>query len=245
MTLLNICFVSLLSVTALFVSVKIIGNRQMSELNMFDYINGITIGSIAAEMATSLEGDFLKPLTAMAVYTAVVFIISVLNSKSIRVRRFVSGKCIALIYNGKFLPDNFKKGKVDLSEFLNQCRVQGYFNVGDIAYAFLEENGKISILPKTGSRPLMPKDLNTIGKDKGSPDNLSEASPYTTLIMDGQILQENLHHSGKDKTWLERKLSELKIGNIRDVFFAACDKSGDFIAFKRREDKGEGNDIFQ
>lgn len=242
MALLNVCLVSLLSVTALFVSVKIIGNRQMSELNMFDYINGITIGSIAAEMATSLEGDFLKPLTAMAVYTAVVFLISVLNSKSIKARRFISGKCIALIYNGKFLPDNFKKGKIDLSEFLNQCRVQGFFSVGDIAYAFLEENGKISILPKTGSRPLMPKDLNTIGK---APDKLSEASPYISLIMDGQILKENLIHSGRDEVWLEKKLSEQKIGNIRDVFFAACDQSGDFIAFRRKEDKGELNDIFQ
>lgn len=245
MALLNVCLVSLLSVAALFVSVKIIGNRQMSELNMFDYINGITIGSIAAEMATSLEGDFLKPLTAMAVYTAVVFTISVLNSKSIRARRFISGKCIALIYNGKFLPDNFKKGKVDLSEFLNQCRVQGFFSVGDIAYAFLEENGKISILPKTGSRPLMPKDLKTIGKEPDRADKLSQASPYTSLIMDGHILKENLVHSGKDELWLERKLSEQKIGNIRDVFFAACDQNGGFIAFRRKEDKGEGNDIFQ
>lgn len=241
MAILNIAAVSLFSLIAMFISVKIIGNRQMSELNMFDYINGITIGSIAAEMATSLEGDFLKPLTAMAVYTAAGYFITVLTSKSIRVRRFVSGRSLALIYNGKFLPENFKKSKVDLSEFLNQCRVQGYFNVGDIGYAFLEENGKISVLPKSTARPATPGDIGNIIHQNA----VAEESPFVTLIADGHILYENLRLSGRDEKWLERKLSEQGIGSVNDVFFAAADTSGTFLAFRCEKKKGEGNDIFQ
>lgn len=241
MAILNVAAVSLFSLIAMFVSVKIIGNRQMSELNMFDYINGITIGSIAAEMATSLEGDFLKPLTAMAVYTAAGCFITVLTSKSVKMRRFISGRSLPLIYNGKFLPGNFKKSKVDLSEFLNQCRVQGYFNVGDIGYAFLEENGKISVLPKASARPATPEDIGSIMHQNAVP----EESPFMTLISDGHILYENLKLSGFDEKWLTRKLSEQKIGAVKDVFFAAADSSGTFLAFRREKKNGEGNDMFQ
>ncbi len=241
MAILNVAAVSLFSLIAMFVSVKVIGNRQMSELNMFDYINGITIGSIAAEMATSLEGDFLKPLTAMAVYTAAGCFITVLTSKSVKMRRFISGRSLPLIYNGKFLPGNFKKSKVDLSEFLNQCRVQGYFNVGDIGYAFLEENGKISVLPKASARPATPEDIGNIMHQSAVP----EESPFMTLISDGHILYENLKLSGFDEKWLTRKLSEQKIGAVKDVFFAAADTSGTFLAFRREKKNGEGNDMFQ
>lgn len=238
MTLLNICLVSLFSLASMFVSVKIIGNRQMSELNMFDYINGITIGSIAAEMATSLEGDFLKPLTAMAVYTAAVYLISVVNSKSLRARRIIGGRSLALIYNGKFLPENFKKTKVDLSEFLNQCRVQGFFDVNDIAYAFLEENGKISVLPKESSRPL------TVGDIKGGITE-TEASPNISLILDGHLLTENLRLTGRDYAWLTHMLAEQKISSVSDVFYASVNASGTFTVFRKKRAEHSGNDIFK
>ena len=96
MDLLNIALTSIGSIIVLFLLTKLIGNRQMSELNMFDYINGITIGSIAAEMATSLEGDFLKPLLAMIIYGVVTVLISILANKNIKLRRFFNGKTLIL-----------------------------------------------------------------------------------------------------------------------------------------------------
>ena len=76
MELLKICLSSFISLISLFVFMKILGNRQMSQLSMFDYVNGITIGSIAAEMATSLKDDFMKPLVAMLVYTVLMYLMS-------------------------------------------------------------------------------------------------------------------------------------------------------------------------
>lgn len=240
MTVLNIFLSSVFSLLAMFISVKIIGNRQMSELNMYDYINGITIGSIAAEMATALEEDILKPLVAMAVYTLFVFLTSVVTSRFVKIRRFISGKSLMLIDNGKFLPENFKKCKLDLSEFLNQCRVQGYFDPSGIAYAFMEANGRLSFLPKSTERPLTFSDLATV--NSGEP--LKSASPFITLISDGKILTENLSSCKKDVAWLRSKLSDFKIKSERDVFFACVDKSGTFMAF-RREKATNNNDIFQ
>ena len=96
MDLLNVALTSIASIIVLFLLTKLIGNRQMSELNMFDYINGITIGSIAAEMATSLEADFLKPLLAMVIYGVVTVLISIIANKSIKLRRFLNGKTLVL-----------------------------------------------------------------------------------------------------------------------------------------------------
>lgn len=89
--LLNVALTSIGSIVALFLLTKLMGNKQMSELNMFDYITGITIGSIAAEMATALESDFAKPLLSMVIYALTATVISLVASGSIRARRLING----------------------------------------------------------------------------------------------------------------------------------------------------------
>lgn len=127
MDLLKIVALSLGSVIFLFILTKLMGNKEMSQLSMFDYIIGITIGSIAAEMATALESDFMQPLVAMAVYAVVAIIISILSYKSLKFRRISSGDCLILLDNGEIYRDNFKKAKLDLNEFLMQCRINRIF----------------------------------------------------------------------------------------------------------------------
>ena len=85
---------------------RLMGYRQMSQLSMFDYINGITIGSIAAEMATSLEDSVMPPVVAMIVYALVAILLSTLSEKSIILRRFIVGKSIILLNNGKLYYKN-------------------------------------------------------------------------------------------------------------------------------------------
>lgn len=127
MDLLKIVALSFGSVIFLFILTKLMGNKEMSQLSMFDYIIGITIGSIAAEMSTALENDFMQPVIAMAVYAVVSIVISILSYKSIKVRRIVSGNSLILFDNGELYRDNLKKAKLDLNEFLMQCRTSRIF----------------------------------------------------------------------------------------------------------------------
>ena len=124
------------SIVVLFIATKLMGNRQMSQLSMFDYVCGITIGSIAAEMATAQE-DILKPLLAILVYAAVTVLISLATSKSLRARRALSGKSLLLFSHGKFYRANLKNAHIDLSEFLMQCRVNGFFDLNDLQAVLL------------------------------------------------------------------------------------------------------------
>ena len=167
MDILKVIMTSLLSVAALFILTKLMGNRQMSQLSMFDYINGITIGSIAAEMATALEKDFWLPLTAMVVYAASVVFITFITSKSLRLRRFFTGRTVVLFINGRFRREDMKRAQVDISEFLTQCRINGCFDVSELECALLEPNGRMSFLMKADSRPQKPADTGLTPPDDG------------------------------------------------------------------------------
>lgn len=214
MDLLKICFSSFFSLISIFILMKILGSRQMSQLSMFDYVNGITVGSIAAEMATSLEGDFLKPLVAMIVYTLLMYFLSLTCSKSINARKIINGTSFVLYRNGKLIEENFKKSKLDINEFLTQCRINGYFNLADLDTAILETNGNISFIAVSQKRPVTPEDLNL------SPE---QEKPVFNVIIDGKIIYDNLKASGNDEKWLTNNLKAQKQNNISKIFLATCD----------------------
>lgn len=140
--ILKIILLSVFSEIILFILSKIMGNKEMSQLTMFDYIIGITIGSIAAEMATSLENNFMEPFIAMTVYALISLAISIACYKSIKFRRLIYGNSLILLDNGELYKKNFKTAKLDINEFLQQCRTNGYFNINDIQTAILESNRK-------------------------------------------------------------------------------------------------------
>lgn len=235
MVYLRVVLTSIFSIAALFVSAKCIGNKQMSELNMFDYINGITIGSIAAEMASDIEHNPFIPFTAIVIYTICVVVFNYTSQKSIKLRRFLYGRSLVLMNNGKIYRDNFKTAGLELSEFLSQCRTLGYFNPDDIQTAILEENGKISVLPKAEKRPLCMEDLNMPAKKE-------EAA--VTVISDGQILYENLKAAGQNEEWLMQKIKNQGFKHPDEIFLATCDNNNKLTVFKRTSEAPK-NDITQ
>lgn len=235
MYLLRIASTSFASIIVLFLLTKIMGNKQISQFNMFDYINSITIGSIAAEMATDEVPDFFDPLIAMVVYTVVVVIIAYLTNKSLAMRRFFTGKSLILYNNGTLYRQNFAKSKLDINEFLMECRLAGYFDLSQIQTAIIEENGKISFLPKAGDRPATPTDLNLSPK---------QDKVLYSLILDGEILYKNLSAIGKDENWLKKQLSLNKTKNIEEIFLAVCDEYDNFTVYKANNEDNK-KDIFQ
>ena len=188
MEIIKVILTSVLSVVALFVITKVMGHKQMSQLDFFGYITGITIGSIAAELATELEKPW-KPLVAMAVYGVVTLMLTLITSKVPKMRKFINGTPTIIMNDGKLYRKNMKKAKLDLSEFMVMCRQEGYFNLSDIQTAVFEFNGRLTVFPKTTKRPLTPEDMNLIPP----PEHIN-----TEVIMDGRIMGENLKRMGRD-----------------------------------------------
>lgn len=212
--ILKIIVLSFSSIIVLFILTKLMGNREISQLSMFDYVVGITIGSIAAEMATSLENSFLEPLVAMVVYAIITLLISFVNTNSLNARKIITGKSSIIFDNGKFNLKNLKKSKFDINEFLMQCRINGYFNLNDIQTAILEPNGKLSFLPISLKRPSTPEDLNLSPKQEMVTIN---------LIIDEKILDLNLKQLGVDNAWLMKKLNEQGFSSTKNILLATYD----------------------
>ena len=220
--LLTLFLTTLGSFGALFLAAKLIGHKQIAQLDFFDYITGITIGSIAAEMATELEEPW-KPLFAMLLYGGITLLLSVASNKFPRARRYFYGTSIILMDAGVLYRGNLKKAKLDLNEFIVLCRQQGYFDLTGIQTAIFEYNGRLTILPVSTQRPATPADLNLAPEQE---------SLYTELIMDGRILEDNLKKLGLNLTWLDRQLKQRHLSSARDAFLAVCNKNRKLIIFE-------------
>ena len=222
-----------ISLTVLFLLAKLMGNKQMSELNMFDYINGITIGSIAAELATGEFTDIYDGVMAMVIYSLIAIMLTFLSQKSLFLRRFITGKSIIIYDNGKFYNKNLSTAKIDINEILVMCRSKGYFNFDEIQTVILESNGQLSILPKDKNRPLTPDDMKI---------TVLQSGVEAVVIQDGKVLERNLKATGNNIEWLKKELKKQNI-KTREVFIAFCDNNNTLKVHKKVK-SNPTNDIF-
>lgn len=227
MSFITLCLTALGSFGVLFLVAKFIGHKQIAQLDFFDYITGITIGSIAAEMATELEEPW-KPLVAMVIYGGVTLLLSVISNKFPRTRKYLNGTPTILMDHGKLYYENLKKAKLDLSEFMVMCRQQGYFDLTSIQTAVFEYNGKLTILPVSSQRPATPKDMDLCPEQE---------LLFTELIMDGRILEDNLKRMGLDLTWLNKQLKQHRVHSPQDVVLAVCDPNHKFVVYKKNSSR--------
>ena len=224
MDVIRVMLTSALSAAALFFLAKVMGHKQMSQLGLFDYITGITIGSIAAELATELERPW-KPLFAMLVYGVITVLLTFFTDKLPKMRKWVNGTPTIVLSDGKLYRENMKKAKLDLSEFLVMCRQEGYFDLNDIQTAVFEYNGRLSLLPKATKRPVTPTDMNLVPP----PEKIC-----CEVIMDGKILHENLQRMGLDLPWLKHKLRVQGYQTAKEIFLGICDAQKQLTLFEKK-----------
>lgn len=235
MEILQVILTAAASVIALFLLTKLMGNKQVSQLSMFDYIIGISIGSIAAEGATDLENPE-HTLAAMIVYALIAWLVSVVTGKSTWMRKVILGRPLILFDKGKFYRRNFKKARIDLSDFLTQCRNQGYFDLSQMRTVVFEYNGSLSILPMEQDRPLTPADLQ---------QNPQQQEVLINVILDGVVNIENLKRTGNDLTWLTRQLHAQKFHSEQEVFLGMVNVTDNTLLAFEAEQEGGSADPFE
>lgn len=186
----------------------------MSQLSMYDYIVGITIGSVVAEISTNLEADFLLGIIVMVVFSLISLLVTFLTCKSIRFRRFVTGGSTVLIEDGKIIMDGLKKAKIDINDLLQEARINNYFDISKVEYALMESNGKISFLLKSKYNNVTPSDMKLKVDYEGLCSN---------LVLDGVIMKNNLKIINKDEKWLKTRLEKLGYKDVSKLLLVSCD----------------------
>lgn len=213
---LNICFRTILVLIILFFITKMMGKKQISELNFFDYVVGITIGSIAADISLDIEKNMIAGIAALFIYGFISYIISFISIKSILARRFFIGVPTVLVEKGKIIESGLKKSKIDVNDLLMEARENGYFNLDEIDYALMEVNGNISFLPKEKEKPVTKKDM----KIKCSNEGLT-----VNAIIDSKYMVNNMKAINKDKEWLDHELKVNGYDNYDNILLATIDNN--------------------
>lgn len=224
---------SLVSIVVLFLITELMGKKQLGQLNMFDYIIGITIGSLAASLSIDESIDYVYGVVSIVIYGASAALISFLTTKSIILRRFFSGKPSVIMNDGNIHYDNLKKSKLDISDLLQLARQNGYFDLSQIRYCVLEPSGKVSFLPKAKYTPVTPNDMKL---------KVSENGLCSNLVMDGHLMEGNIKSIGKDNSWVVGRLEKMGYSDISQLLLVICDNKEQLTVYTK--DNGVDVKIF-
>lgn len=214
---LDIAVRSVLFVVVLFFMTKLVGKKQIAQLSFFEYVTGITIGSIAAESIMGLDGKIINGLIAMIIVAAIPLIVGLISLKSKKFRDFTEGKGTIFIKDGKVMEDNLKKERITADELLQLLRMKDVFQVSEVEFAVLEPTGDLSVMLKKENQPLTPKDLDM---------KVASIKEPQTVIMDGKILDEPLATIGYSRGWLKTELEKLGV-TVENVFLGQVNSYGE------------------
>lgn len=208
---------SIISFFALIFFIRLIGKQQVAQLTFFDYVVGITIGSIASTLSVQVNENTMATLIGMGIWTILAILIAFLSMHNVWIRKVISGEATVVIENGKILENNLKRIRIPIDELISELRTQGVFSISDVEFAMFEPGGKISIQKKSQKQPLTPGDLNIPTQYDGLPTN---------LIMDGTILSDALRSLNLTKAWLQHQLNKQNLQNINEISLAQLDTKG-------------------
>lgn len=227
MEILDVTLRALISLVTLFLVTKLLGKKQVSQLSLFDYVIGISIGNFAAEMTTDLQIPYANGIVSVLIFGVVAYLVSYATMKSIKLRRFFMGTPTLLIQDGKILIKNMRKVKFDVNDLLEECRSNGYFDISQIEYALMEANGKLSILPKGEYLPVTIKDMNLKPEKQGLCAN---------VIIDGKVMKNNLLNVGKDEKWLSKELKVKGYKSLDSILLATLDNNEKLVIYEKNSD---------
>ncbi len=209
MDIYHVMWRSIVLVLLLFAVTKLTGKRQIAQLSFFEYVTGITIGGIAAEMSTGLEKSFWHGATAIFIWGIIPLLAGIATLKSRKIREWIEGKPTVIIQNGHIIEQNLAKEKYSTDELLELLRMKGIFQLSDVEYALIETNGALNALLKKGKRPIRYDGDET------------EKEPHV-VILEGNIQFEALAKAKQTPSWLQTELQKRKV-KIEQVFIAQAD----------------------
>lgn len=212
------------------ITMRIMGKRQIGQLQPFELAIAIMISELAAVPMQNTGIPLINGIIPILTLLIAQLVMSFLTLKSIRARALICGKPSILIENGKISEKELRREMYTLNDLLEQLRIKNITNVSDVEFAILETNGQLSVIPKSQKRPLNPQDMNL----QTSYEGLS-----LDVIIDGHIITKNLERAKLDKAWLGREINRLGYSRPEDILFASLDSDGS-LYIQAKSDGKEG-----
>lgn len=225
---------AIISFFTLLIFTKILGKEQISQLTFFDYILGITIGSIASEATVDLSSRAWPHFVGLLSWAVLAYLMQCITLKWRYAAKVIEGEPTIIIMNGKIMENVLRKMKFRVSDILVLLRGQGVFDLNEVDYAILEPNGSLSVLKKAEYLPLTPKDMNI---------QVQQTGISTELVYDGVLIEENLRQMNKDKKWLMNQLKKHGIKDVSEAFLVTLNDAGSLYVDKYKDNMKKIKDI--
>ena len=216
--ILNISMRSTLIVVVLLILTRLLGKKQMSQLTYFNYITGVTMGSVAGDFISEVNMPVVDALASLIAICILTELNSFIVLKSTSYRKVMDGDDIILIKKGKIIKPALKSCRMGVNILLMLLRQSNTFSVEEVEYAILETNGSLSVMKRQQAQPIIKSDLDIKAeKIKNLPRE---------VISDGKIMKVNLKELNKDEEWLKNELRKNNIESVKDVFYAEVRSDG-------------------
>lgn len=200
----TVAFITLLILT------RLMGKKQLSQLTFFDYIIGITIGSIAASFTTDLQVEAAVHFAGLITWALWEVVLGVITIHNRRIRKVIDGEPTVVVHNGKILESNLERMNYTLDDLRMQLREKDAFSLSEVEFALLEPNGALSVLKKPQHRSVTPQDLGLQTTSKGV---------AVELIMGGKVIDANLRQMNLSRKWLDEQLRQRGL-RLEQVYYA-------------------------
>ncbi len=218
---------SILIYLIVLIVMRLMGKREIGQLQPFELVISIMIADLASIPMTNTGVPIFNGIIPILGLLAMHLLITVLNMKSVNIRKITCGKPKILVYRGKIDEEALKKERFTVSELQERLRGKEIFNLGDVEFAILETNGEISVIQKPNKRNTIPEDFNIMPEYEGMPYD---------LIVDGKIMYENLKKIGKNEKWLENQIKKFNTKS-QDVLIATIDGKGNFFCQEKQKSR--------
>ena len=228
--IIEIIIQTLLAFFSIWFITRILGRKQIAQLTVYEYINGITFGSIAATLATDLSQRTWHHLIGLFLFGILTWLMSWISIKNDAVNQLLQGEPVIVIEDGKILEKNLKRCLYSINDLLEQLRIDKIFDIQEVKYAIIETNGSLTVMKYEDLETPTIKDLGLISNPQ---------DPFCSVILDGKIIYDNLQAMKINEEWLINQLKTNGIKNVKEVMYAAVNKQKQ-IYIDKYQDNADG-----
>ena len=211
---------------ALMVSMRIMGKRQLGELEPAELVVAVLISDLASHPLQDIGTPLIYGLVPVITLLCCELLLSAGVIKSARFRTLVCGRPSVIIRRGTIVQSEMRKNRFTLDELAEELRKKGIMDISTVQYAVMETDGSLSTLLYPSESAVTPRQMGIDAGDAGYP---------VMLINDGRLMSENLKLTGRDEIWLRKQLAQRHVKDTRDVYLMTVDRAGNiYFAGKER-----------